>query len=126
MSKTKFIRLSKSCIGKEEKKAVLEVLDREFLGMGEEVKKFEEELSNTKLILEGGEKNNWDLPLESKLPIIYNYVGDNFSYEARSVHYNDKKRSKGIYGKASVNEIKELSEEGIETETIPWINDSEN
>ena len=56
----------------------------------------------------------------------FDYVGDNFSYEARSVHYNDKKRSKGIYGKASVNEIKELSEEGIETETIPWINDSEN
>jgi len=54
------------------------------------------------------------------------YVGDNFSYEARSVHYNDKKRSKGIYGKASINEIKELSEEGIETEIIPWINDDEN
>ena len=37
-----------------------------------------------------------------------------------------RKRSKGIYGKASINEIKELSEEGIETETIPWINDNEN
>ncbi len=56
----------------------------------------------------------------------FDYVGDNFSYEARSVHYNDKKRSKGIYGKASINEIKELSEEGIETEIIPWINDDEN
>ena len=56
----------------------------------------------------------------------FDYVGENFSYEARSVHYNDKKRSKGIYGKASVDEIKELSEEGIETETIPWINDNEN
>ena len=56
----------------------------------------------------------------------FDYVGDNFSYEARSIHYNDKKRSKGIYGKASINEIKELSEEGIETETIPWINDNEN
>ena len=54
------------------------------------------------------------------------YVGENFSYEARSVHYNDKKRSKGIYGKASIDEIKELSEEGIETEMIPWINDNEN
>jgi len=56
----------------------------------------------------------------------FDYVGDNFSYEARSVHYNDKKRSKGIYGKASINEIKELSEEGIETEMIPWVNDNEN
>ena len=56
----------------------------------------------------------------------FDYVGENFSYEARSVHYNDKKRSKGIYGKASINEIKELSEEGIETEMIPWINENEN
>ena len=56
----------------------------------------------------------------------FDYVGDNFSYEARSVHYNHKKRRKGIYGKASASEIKELSEEGIETEIIPWINDSEN
>ena len=56
----------------------------------------------------------------------FDYVGENFAYEARSVHYNNKKRSKGIYGKASINEIKELSEEGIETEMIPWINDKEN
>ena len=56
----------------------------------------------------------------------FDYVGENFLYEARSFHYNDKKRNKGIYGKASINEIKELSEEGIETEIIPWINDNEN
>jgi hypothetical protein len=56
----------------------------------------------------------------------FDYVGDNFAYEARSIHYNDKKREKGIFGKASINETKELSEEGIEVETIPWINDKEN
>ena len=56
----------------------------------------------------------------------FDYVGDNFSYEARSIHYNNKKRRKGIYGKASASEIKELSEEGIETEMIPWINNNEN
>lgn len=39
------IRVSKSCIGEAEKKAVMKVLEREFLGMGEEVKAFEEELS---------------------------------------------------------------------------------
>ena len=54
------------------------------------------------------------------------YVGDNFTYEARSIHYNNKKKNKGIYGNASAEDIKELSEEGIETETIPWINDNEN
>ncbi len=40
------IRLSKSSIGKEEKKAVLKVLDAEFLGMGVDVQKFENELAN--------------------------------------------------------------------------------
>mgnify|MGYP001204238963 CR=1 FL=1 len=56
----------------------------------------------------------------------FDYVGDNFTNEARSIHYNNKKRKKGIYGKASADEVKELSEEGIETETIPWVNDNEN
>ena len=37
-----------------------------------------------------------------------------------------KKKKKGIYGNASLREIKELKEEGIETELIPWINDNEN
>jgi len=41
----KLIRLSKSCIGDAEKQAVLGVLDREYLGMGEEVKQFEVALS---------------------------------------------------------------------------------
>ena len=37
-----------------------------------------------------------------------------------------KKNKKGIYGKASIKEVKELLEEGIEVETVPWINDKEN
>ena len=56
----------------------------------------------------------------------FEYVGDNFAYEARLIHYNDKKKDKGIYGNASSEDIKELSEEGIETEIIPWVNDNEN
>lgn len=42
----KTIRLSKSCLSQEEKEAVIGVLDREFLGMGTEVQRFEEELSH--------------------------------------------------------------------------------
>jgi dTDP-4-amino-4,6-dideoxygalactose transaminase len=38
------IRLSKSTIGEEEKRAVVDILNKEYLGMGEEVKLFEEEL----------------------------------------------------------------------------------
>jgi len=56
----------------------------------------------------------------------FEYVGDNFAYKARSFHYNKKNYKKGIYGNASMDEIKELKEEGIETETIPWISDKEN
>ena len=37
------IRLSKSKIGEEEKSAVINVLDKEYLGMGEEVELFEKE-----------------------------------------------------------------------------------
>ena len=56
----------------------------------------------------------------------FKYVGENFAYEARSIHYNNKK-NKNIYGKATLDEISDLKEEGIvDIETIPWIKDSEN
>ena len=53
-------------------------------------------------------------------------VGDNFAYEARSIHYNNKKNKKGIFGNASKDEIKELKDEGINTEIIPWFEDKNN
>ena len=56
----------------------------------------------------------------------FEYVGENFAYEARSIHYNKNKNMKNIYGKASLEDVKELKEEGIETSTIPWIEDKEN
>jgi hypothetical protein len=56
----------------------------------------------------------------------FNYVGENFAYEARSIHYKNKKASKGIYGSATEEEVKELKEEGIEAETIPWIKNKDN
>ena len=57
----------------------------------------------------------------------FSFVGENFAYEARSLHYNTiKSKKKGIYGKASLKDVKELKEEGIETEIIPWIEDNEN
>ena len=56
----------------------------------------------------------------------FNYVGENFAYEARSIHYKNKKKLKGIYGSASKEELKELREEGIEAELIPWLKDNNN
>ena len=61
--------------------------------------------------------------------ISQNFKNDkkiNFAYEARSIHYNGKKKSKGIYGRASKKDLKELKEEGIDAQMIPWIAEKEN
>ena len=56
----------------------------------------------------------------------FDYVGENFAYEARSLHYDNKKKGKGIFGTASKVEIKELRDEGIDAEVIPWVEDKSN
>jgi len=56
----------------------------------------------------------------------FEYVGENFAYEARSIHYKNKKKPKNIYGSSSKEELKELREEGIEVEVIPWLKENSN
>ena len=56
----------------------------------------------------------------------FEYVGDNFAYEARSIKYNEKKKEKGIYGTTSKQDLKELKEEGIDAQVIPWVEDKNN
>jgi hypothetical protein len=56
----------------------------------------------------------------------FNYVGENFAYEARSIHYDGKNKAKGVYGSASNQDLKELKEEGIETQMVPWIDEKDN
>ena len=56
----------------------------------------------------------------------FDYVGANFAYEARSLHYKNKKTLKGIYGTATKEDLEELKEEGIETKMIPWIKNTAN
>tara|TARA_B100000768_G_C10978690_1_gene248873 strand:- start:95 stop:523 length:429 start_codon:yes stop_codon:yes gene_type:complete len=56
----------------------------------------------------------------------FDYVGKNFAYEARSLHYKNKKATKGIYGTATKKDISELKDEGIEMEMMPWIKDNMN
>ena len=50
----------------------------------------------------------------------FEYVGDKFSEKVRDVYY-DKKSKKSIYGIASPEEREELSEEGIDLLSIPWV-----
>ena len=56
----------------------------------------------------------------------FNYVGENFAYEARSIHYNNKKKKKSIYGPASKKDIQELRKDGIDTQMIPLIEENNN
>ena len=56
----------------------------------------------------------------------FEYVGENFAYEARSLHYKNKKKAKGIYGTATKEDLNELKEEGIKAEILPWIKSTTN
>ena len=91
------------------------------------------QLINSKLKIE--KKENLERYNKVKKTIIsyqkfikdnFKFVGDNFAYEARSIHYDGKKKSKGIYGSASKEDLKELKEEGIDTQFIPWFDENEN
>ncbi|WP_374650164.1 DUF1178 family protein [Dongia sp.] len=48
------------------------------------------------------------------------YVGDKFAEEARKIHYGETD-ARGIFGEASEEQHRELSEEGIEVARIPWL-----
>ncbi len=50
----------------------------------------------------------------------FEYVGKDFSRKVREVYY-DKKNKKAIYGTTTSKERDELTEEGIDLFTIPWI-----
>ena len=56
----------------------------------------------------------------------FDYVGENFTYEARSAHYKSKKAIKGIYGTATKEDLRELKEEGVKVNIIPWFKDNTN
>ncbi len=56
----------------------------------------------------------------------FEYVGDKFTQEMRSIYYGNKKKKRNIYGTTTEKERKDLREEGIELTTIPWIENKEN
>ncbi len=47
-------------------------------------------------------------------------VGDRFPEEARKMHYGEAGK-RGIYGEASDDEVRELVDEGIEVQRVPWL-----
>jgi hypothetical protein len=52
------------------------------------------------------------------------YVGPQFAEEARRIHYGESD-PRGIYGEATENESRELTEEGIKFGRIPWVQPSD-
>jgi hypothetical protein len=48
------------------------------------------------------------------------YVGEDFSEEARRIHNGESSR-RGIYGEASSDDVEALAEDGIEVARIPWL-----
>lgn len=48
------------------------------------------------------------------------YVGDRFADEARKIHYGETEK-RNIYGESSDDEARELAEEGVEFQRIPWV-----
>ncbi len=46
------------------------------------------------------------------------YVGGRFAEEARRIHFNESE-SRGIYGEATADEVKELAEDGIPFLPVP-------
>ena len=56
----------------------------------------------------------------------FDYVGENFTYEARSIHYDKKRKNRGIYGIASKQDLKELKEECIDAQLVQWFENKNN
>ena len=78
-------------------------------------------------------KNKKNQEIQKKILEFQNFirdnfenVGDDFAYKARSLHYNRKKNTKGIYGNATKKQLSELRDEGIETQIFPWIENKKN
>lgn len=53
------------------------------------------------------------------------YVGPKFAEEARKIHYNEAPE-RGIYGEASLEDVKELHDEGIDCLPLPVLPEDRN
>ena len=63
--------------------------------------------------------------LKQKIKATATDVGENFSAEARAMHYGEKEE-KPIVGKTTIDEAKELADEGIPFTPLPWSDDKVN
>ena len=55
----------------------------------------------------------------------FEYVGDNFTEEAKKIKYGEK-TERPIYGEATIDQTKELIEEEINFSPLPWTSSKKN
>ena len=55
----------------------------------------------------------------------FEYVGDDFTEEAKKIKYGEKKE-RPIYGEATIDQTKELIEEQINFSSLPWSSSKKN
>ena len=63
--------------------------------------------------------------LRQKVEEHAEYVGPRFAEEARRIHYKETEE-KGIYGETSLEEAKDLIDEGIEIHPLPVLPEDRN
>ena len=63
--------------------------------------------------------------LKNKIKKTATDVGENFPSEARAMHYGEKE-NKPIIGKTTLEEARDLAEEGIPFVPLPWNDDKIN
>ena len=103
------------CIFCNSKKINKSIMSPMLSGTRESDNKIEETSENLQ-----NEKNKL-LQLRKFIESNFEYVGEDFSKKVREVYY-DKRSKKTIYGTATLEEKKELEEEGIDLLSIPWVN----
>jgi hypothetical protein len=58
--------------------------------------------------------------VQSHIEKNFDHVGPQFAEEARKIHYGEAEK-RSIYGEATQTEAKELRDEGIDVNQIPWL-----
>ena len=76
--------------------------------------------SDVKLTPEAGALRQKLKDLRKEVEKNCDYVGNRFAEEARKIHYGEAD-PKNIYGEASMDDAKELADEGVEFAPIPWL-----
>ena len=100
------------CESKDIRKSIMAPMVSVLKEKDDEIKKLNRNFKNKKESL---------LNLRKYIEKNFEYVGKDFSKKVREIYY-DKKNNKTIYGSTTLKERKELSEEGIDLLSIPWIN----